>query len=197
MTEREFGSIISSLFSEFGVGGGALVLFGGASAYPHGLEKTHTLQQDQIVLIDGGCTVEGYSSDVTRTTVFGTPTEAMRKVFTVVQKAQSAALATAKPGVPGEVIDWAARKVITDAGFGPNYTYFTHRLGHGIGMEGHEWYYLVPGNKRLVEAGNIFSDEPGVYIPGQFGIRLEDELLITDGGARLMLPQAKSLELIF
>ncbi len=197
MTEREFATIISRQFADYGVGGGALVLFGQASAYPHGIEKQHTLRENDVVLIDGGCSVEGYASDVTRTTVFGKPTDKMLSVFDVVRRAQSAALAAAKPGVAAEAIDAAARTIIVSAGYGPNYSYFTHRLGHGIGMDGHEWYYLVPGNKRSVVAGNMFSNEPGVYIPGEFGIRLEDELLITEGGSKLLLPQAESFEKMF
>lgn len=197
LTEREFGATISKLFSEFGVSGGALVLFGEASAYPHGSEKVHTLREGDIVLIDGGCSVGGYSSDITRTTVFGKPTEKMKDVWRIVRKAQDAGLAAARPGVPAEQIDAAARKVIVDAGYGPDYKYFTHRLGHGIGLEGHEWYYLVRGNTRPELAGETHSNEPGIYIPGEFGIRLEDEMLITDDGAKLLLPQAPSLERIF
>jgi Xaa-Pro dipeptidase len=197
MGEREFAGIISSLFSQFGVEGGALILFGEASAYPHGLVKETKLKQGDIVLIDGGCTVEGYDSDVTRTTVFGTPTDKMGKVFEIVIKAQAEALNTAKPGVPAESVDAAARKVITSNGFGPGYKYFTHRLGHGIGMDGHEWFYLVGGNTRELYKGNMFSNEPGIYIIGEFGIRIEDEMLITDKGARLLLPPPKSLEVMF
>src|SRR5690349_5827785 len=197
MTEREFGSIVSKLFSEYGVGGGALVLFGDASALPHGHTHPNTLKENQIVLIDGGCSVEGYESDVTRTTVFGTPTEKMKTVFNLVRKAQSAALAAAAPGRPAEQIDFAARRVIVGGGYGPDYKYFTHRLGHGIGLEGHEWYYLVPGNKRAVRVGNMFSNEPGIYIPGEFGVRLEDELLITEKGGTLLLPQAESFTKMF
>lgn len=197
MKEREFGSVISRLFRDYGVSGGALVLFGEASAHPHGLEKEHVLHEGDVVLIDGGCSVEGYVSDVTRTTVFGAPSSKMETVWTVVRRAQDAALAAARPGVPAETVDAAARKVIADAGYGPDYRYFTHRLGHGIGMEGHEWYYLVRGNKRPLEPRNIFSNEPGIYIAGEFGIRLEDEMLITEDGARLLLPQAESLAKIF
>jgi len=197
MTEREFGSTISKMFGEYGTGGGALVLFGENSAYPHGTAKEHPLKEGDIVLIDGGCSVEGYASDVTRTTVLGKASEKMNAVWSIVRKAQDAALITAKPGVAAEYIDAAARKVITTSGYGPDYKYFTHRVGHGIGMEGHEWYYLVRGNKMLVQEGNTFSDEPGIYIPGEFGIRLEDELLITADGARLLLPQAQSLTQIF
>ncbi len=197
LTEKEFGATITKLFAEFGVSGGALVLFGEASAYPHGSEKVHTLKEGDIVLIDGGCSVGGYSSDITRTTVFGTPTDKMKEVWRIVRNAQSAGLAAAKPGVPAEQIDAAARKVIVDAGYGPDYKYFTHRLGHGIGLEGHEWYYLVRGNTRPELAGETHSNEPGIYIPGEFGIRLEDEMLITPDGAKLLLPQAPSLEQIF
>jgi Xaa-Pro dipeptidase len=197
MTEREFGEIISKLFSEFEVEGGALVLFGEASAYPHGLVKENKLKQGDIVLIDGGCSVEGYESDITRTTVFGPPTEKMKKVFSIVRKAQEEALKTAKPGIEAQSVDAAARKVIADNGFGPGYKFFTHRLGHGIGMDGHEWNYLVGGNKTLLRQNNIFSNEPGIYIVGEFGIRLEDEMLITESGAKLLLPPQESLEKLF
>jgi Xaa-Pro dipeptidase len=121
----------------------------------------------------------------------------MKKVWQIVRKTQDAAFAAARPGVPAEEIDAAARKVVTDSGFGPGYRYFTHRLGHGIGLEGHEWYYLVRGNKRRLQPGNVFTNEPGIYIPGEFGLRLEDELLVTANGSRPMLPQASSLEDIF
>jgi Xaa-Pro dipeptidase len=197
MKEPEFAAIVSSLFREFGVGGGALVLFGEASAYPHGTVKEHSLQQGDIVLIDGGCSVQGYASDVTRTVCFGSPTPKMTAVFEIVRAAQSAALTAARPGAAGEAIDAAARGVVVAGGYGPDYRYFTHRLGHGIGMEGHEWYYLVRGNTRLEVPGDIHSNEPGIYIPGEFGIRLEDEMLITADGAKLLLPQAPSLATMF
>ena len=197
MKEREFATVISQLYRQFGVGGGALVLFGEASAYPHGSVKDHVLSDGDIVLIDGGCEVEGYSSDVTRTTTFGKPSEKTRTVWEIVRKAQDTAMKTARPGLPSEQVDAAARKVISDAGYGPDYKYFSHRLGHGIGLEGHEWYYLVRGNTRPLETSNTFSDEPGIYIPGEFGIRIEDELLITADGARLMLPAPPSIEKIF
>jgi len=197
MTESEFGKILTQLFAEFGVGGGALVLFGEASAHPHGLVKEVKLKQNDIVLIDGGCSVEGYESDITRTTVFGKATQKMKDVFNIVLKAQLDALAYAKPGVSFESVDAVARKVISDAGYGPGFKYFTHRLGHGIGMDGHEWYYVVGGNKRLMEKGNMMSNEPGIYILGEFGIRIEDEMLITENGAKFLLPLQKSLEVMF
>lgn len=197
MSEGEFGKIISDLFAEFGVGGGALVLFGEASAHPHGLVQEVKLKANDIVLMDGGCSVEGYESDITRTTVFGKPTKKMNDVFDIVLKAQQEALKYAKPGLSFESVDAVARKVIADAGYGPGYKYFTHRLGHGIGMDGHEWYYVVGGNKRLMEKGNMMSNEPGIYILGEFGIRIEDEMLITENGAKLLLPKQQSLEVMF
>jgi Xaa-Pro dipeptidase len=194
MTEAKFGSIITQLFAEFGVEGGALVLFGKASAYPHGLVEENTLKKGDIVLLDGGCSVEGYQSDITRTTVFGKPTSKMKKVWSIVRKAQDEALKIASPAVPAENIDGAARKIIEKGGYGPGHKFFTHRLGHGIGMDGHEWYYLVKGSKRPVITGNMFSNEPGIYIINEFGIRLEDEMLITENGAKLLLPQQESIE---
>jgi Xaa-Pro dipeptidase len=197
MSEKELGTIISGLYGEFGVSGDALVLFGEASAYPHGLTREVLLKAGDNVLIDGGCQVEGYGSDITRTMAFGEPSAKMKSVWEIVRGAQDAALKTAKPGVPAEKVDAAARAYIADHGYGPGYKYFTHRLGHGIGMDGHEWYYLVGGNTRPLAPGNMFSNEPGIYIVGEFGIRTEDEMLITDDGARLLLPQAKSLQEIF
>jgi len=197
MSERDLGAIISALYGEFGVRGDALVLFGEASAYPHGLTREVLLKPGDNVLIDGGCDVEGYGSDITRTMAFGEPSAKMKSVWEIVRGAQDAALKAAKPGVPAEKVDAAARAYIADHGYGPGYKYFTHRLGHGIGMDGHEWYYLVGGNTRPLAPGNMFSNEPGIYIVGEFGIRTEDEMLITDDGARLLLPQAKSLQEIF
>ena len=197
MSEKELGTIISKLYGEFGVSGDALVLFGEASAFPHGLTREVLLKAGDNVLIDGGCEVEGYGSDITRTMAFGEPSTKMKSVWEIVRGAQDAALKTAKPGVPAEKVDAAARAYIADHGYGPGYKYFTHRLGHGIGMDGHEWYYLVGGNTRPLAPGNMFSNEPGIYIVGEFGIRTEDEMLITDDGARLLLPQAKSLQEIF
>ncbi len=197
MSEKELAGMIGALYGEFGVEGDAMVLFGEASAYPHGLKRDVLLKEGDIVLIDDGCKVEGYGSDITRTMVFGEPSAKMQSVFEIVRGAQDAALKAARPGVPAERVDAAARGYIADHGYGPGYKYFTHRLGHGIGMDGHEWFYLVGGNTRPLAPGNMFSNEPGIYIVGEFGIRTEDEMLITDDGARLLLPQAKSLQEIF
>jgi Xaa-Pro dipeptidase len=152
------------------------------------------VHEGTIVLMDGGCMVEGYASDITRTFVLGKASEKMKSVFDIVHRAQSAALAAARPGVECGAIDTAARKVVTDGGYGPDYKYFTHRLGHGMGMDGHEWPYLVRGNKAKLQANMTTSDEPGIYIRGEFGIRLEDDMHVTENGAELFTPQSPSLE---
>ena len=156
------------------------------------------VHEGAIVLVDGGCSVEGYASDITRTFVLGrVPDKAgdkMKKVFEIVHQAQAVALATARPGVQCGAVDAAARKVITDAGYGPDYRYFTHRVGHGMGMDGHEWPYLVRGNPTKLQPHMTFSDEPGIYIRGEFGIRLEDDMHITENGAELFTSPSPSLE---
>jgi Xaa-Pro dipeptidase len=147
--------------------------------------------------MDGGCKVQDYESDISRTVVLGNPnkiSDKMKKVFEIVHRAQSTALATAKPGVQCQAVDAAARKVISDAGYGPDYKYFTHRVGHGIGMDGHEWPYLVRGDTLPLAPNMCFSDEPGIYIRGEFGVRLEDDMHITENGAELFTPQSPSLE---
>jgi Xaa-Pro dipeptidase len=194
ITHTELSGKVAAAHQQLGARGGALVLFAEHSASPHGTVTPQKLREGDTVLVDGGCSIEGYSSDITRTTVFGKPTERQLKVFDIVKRAQAAALKTARPGVACEDVDAAARRVITDAGFGPDYKYFTHRVGHGIGMDGHEWTYLVRGNKTKLEAGMTFSDEPGVYIPGEFGVRCEDIMMITESGAELLTGQAPSLE---
>ncbi len=194
MTHTELSGKVAAAHQQLGARGGALVLFAEHSASPHGTVTPQKLREGDIVLVDGGCSIENYSSDITRTTIFGKPTDRQLKVFDIVKRAQAAALKTAHPGVACEDVDAAARKVVTDAGFGPDYKYFTHRLGHGIGMEGHEWTYLVRGNKTRLEAGMTFSDEPGIYIPGEFGVRCEDIMVITENGAELLTGQAPSLE---
>jgi Xaa-Pro dipeptidase len=156
------------------------------------------VHEGTIVLMDGGCAVEGYQSDITRTFVLGKPSsksgDKMKNVFDIVHRAQSAALAAARPGAECGAVDAAARKVIIDAGYGPDYKYFTHRLGHGMGMDGHEWPYLVRGNSTKLQTNTTTSNEPGIYIRGEFGIRLEDDMHITENGAELFTPQSPSLE---
>ena len=196
MNNREFASLIEAGMARQGFPGGVSVQVGEWSALPHGSARPQPIREGTIVMMDDGCTVEGYQSDITRTVVLGKPTDKMRKVWDIVLKAQSAALAAAKPGAPCEAVDAAARKVIEDAGYGPGYKYFTHRLGHGIGMDGHEWPYLVKGNKTPIQTGMTFSDEPGIYTRGEFGVRHEDDMFITENGAELFTPQPTSIETI-
>ncbi len=194
MTQSDFGRLVSQAHSRLGFQGSAGVQTAEFSALPHGSIQPQIVREGTILLIDGGCSVEGYRSDISRTFVLGAPSEKMKQVFEIELRAQTAAFDAAGPGVSGEAVDAAARQVIEDAGYGPGYTYFTHRVGHGIGMDGHEWPYLVKGNTTPLETGNSFSDEPGIYIPGEFGVRLEDIMVITDDGAELLTPQSPSIE---
>lgn len=194
LTQFELSTTIAAAHRALGAPGGAGVQFGEYTAFPHGSATPQKLKEGEVVMVDGGCRVEGYSSDITRTTVFGKPTDRQKKVWEVEKRAQEAALAAAQPGVECQAVDAAARQVVTDAGFGPGYKYFTHRVGHGIGLEGHEWFYLVKGNRRKLEPGMTFSDEPGIYIQGEFGMRLEDCMYITEEGAKLFTPASPALE---
>ncbi|HEY9518175.1 MAG TPA: Xaa-Pro peptidase family protein [Gemmatimonadales bacterium] len=194
MTQEQFAALVAQAHQRLGFVGGAGVQVGKYSALPHGSTLPQVIREGTILLIDGGCSVEGYASDISRTFVLGKPTGRMKQVFEIEQRAQQAALAAARPGVECQAVDAAARKVIVDAGFGPDYRYFTHRVGHGIGMDGHEWPYLVRGNTLLLKPGMTFSDEPGIYIPGEFGVRLEDDMVITEAGAELFTPTSPSLE---
>jgi Xaa-Pro dipeptidase len=194
MTQTQFADLVAKAHRQLGFDGGAGVQVGEYSALPHGSVQPQVIKEGTILLIDGGCKVEGYSSDLSRTFVLGKATDRMKSVFELEHRAQSAALAAAKPGVECQVVDAAARKVIEDGGFGPDYKYFTHRVGHGMGMDGHEWPYLVRGNTLKLAPGMTFSDEPGIYIPGEFGCRLEDDMVITETSAELFTPQSESLE---
>jgi Xaa-Pro dipeptidase len=194
MTQATVRDLISTAHQRLGFTGGASVQVGEYSALPHGSRTPQTIREGTIIMVDGGCDAEGYKSDLTRTFVLGKPADKMKQVFDIVHRAQTAALAAARPGAECQSVDAAGRKVVVDAGYGPDYTYFSHRLGHGIGMDGHEWPYLVRGNTLKMERGMTFSDEPGIYIPGEFGVRLEDDMHITPSGAELLTPQSPSLE---
>lgn len=194
MTQRDFSALVAAAYAQLGFQGFVSVQVGEYSALPHGSIQPQVIREGAIILIDDGCHVEGYQSDISRTFVLGKPTGKMKQVFDTVYKAQSAALKQAKPAVSAGSVDAAARKVIVDAGYGPAYKYFTHRVGHGLGMDGHEWPYLVKDNPLPLQAHMTFSDEPGIYIPGEFGIRLEDDMHITENGAELLTPQSTSLE---
>jgi Xaa-Pro dipeptidase len=186
MSSNDLNSLISDAHQKMGVRGGGWPQYGPNSAFPHGSSVVRNLHQNDTIVLDGGCSVEGYRSDVTRTIVFGKPSDKQRKVWDIVKKAQSEALKAVRPGVPCEQIDRVARKVVEVAGFGPEYKYFTHRVGHGIGMDGHEYPYLVKGNKLKLQPGMTFSDEPGIYIYGEFGVRLEDCFVVTEDGGRFL-----------
>jgi Xaa-Pro dipeptidase len=198
MTNRQFSQLIDAAYARCGVTGDASCQVGEYSALPHGSLQPQVIREGEIILIDDGCTVEGYQSDISRTFVLGDASspklDKARKVFGIVHQAQSAALAAARPGVQCQAIDTAARNIITAAGYGPDYKHFTHRVGHGIGMDGHEWPYLVRGNTTPLAPGMCFSDEPGIYITGEFGVRLEDDWHVTEDGGKMFTPQSPSLE---
>ena len=197
MTTRDVGVTVADATRTLGgIADGALVTFGKYSAFPHGSVQPQRLRDGDVVLIDAGCTLEGYVSDITRTSVFGTPTQRQRDVWDVEKRAQGAALAAAQVGATCESVDAAARKVITAAGFGPDYRVpgLPHRTGHGIGLDGHEWTNFVRGNTTRIQPGMCFSDEPTIAIYGEFGIRLEDCLYITESGPRMFTPQSPSIE---
>jgi len=178
-----------------GLQGGALVLLGASAALPHGTVRPQKLKEGDVVLIDGGCTVEGYESDVTRTAIFGKPSEKISGVFEIVRRSQDAALDAARAGCLSGTVDDAARAVVTNAGYGPDYKFFTHRLGHGIGLDGHEHPYLVRGSKTVLAPGMTFSNEPGIYIPGEFGLRCEDVMAIAPDGPAQLLTQGFAVSL--
>ncbi|HEY1159734.1 MAG TPA: Xaa-Pro peptidase family protein [Terracidiphilus sp.] len=200
MTTANVYALIAAAYRRVGFEGEASLNIDEFTALPHGSPQQQTLREGSILMLDDGCRVEGYTSDITRTFVLGKATGKMKSVFDLVRRAQSAAILAARPGVPTADVDAAARKIIVDGGYGPGFTYFSHRLGHGIGMDMHEWPYFVKNNMfgwdpnpRLM-AGNVLSDEPGIYIPLEFGLRLEDDLLITESGSELLTPQSPSLE---
>lgn len=192
MREQEVARLIREQHARRGVEGGALVQFGANAALPHGGPSQAALADGMVVLVDGGCTFQGWHSDVTRARWFGAapPPDKFRAIYNLVHDAQTAAIARVRPGVPAQEIDRAARAVIAGAGLGAR---FTHRLGHGIGMDGHEAAYMVEGNTRPLEPGFVFSVEPGVYLPGELGVRLEDDVVCTASGADVLSRRAPRL----
>ena len=197
MSPADVAAIIEGAQRQMGNDPGfALVLFGEASAFPHGTTKPQILKKGDIVLMDCGCNVQGYNSDITRTIVFGAePTKRQLEIWNLEQRSQLAGFAAAKIGSACEEVDAASRKVITDAGFGPGYKLpgLPHRTGHGIGMDGHEWGNMVKGNKLLFEPGMCFSIEPTISIPGEFGVRHEDCVYMTAEGPKWFSPVSKSI----
>lgn len=192
MTEGQMKSVITDAQRAAGlVNVWALVLFGENAAFPHGTGQERSLADGDLVLIDTGGQLHGYCSDITRTWPCGRPSDEAARALDTVLAAQDAAFGVLKPGAACEDADAAARKVITDAGFGEDYAAFTHRLGHGIGLDGHEAPYLVRGNKTVLRPGMTMSNEPGIYRPGAYGVRIEDILVITDDGYRVFGERAQ------
>ena len=199
MSQDELARNIVAAFHQLGADGDVSVQYGKYTAFPHGSATPQHLKEGDVVMIDDGVRVEGYTSDITRTGVFGKPTQRQRDIWELERKAQDAGFAAAQIGVPCEDVDAAARKVITDAGFGPGYKVpgLPHRTGHGIGLDGHEWTYFVKGNRTPIQPGMCFSDEPTIAIYGEFGIRLEDCLHMTEQGPRFFTAQAPSIDQLF
>jgi Xaa-Pro aminopeptidase len=183
------GSVEAEISHDFG--GENVVQFGPSSALPHGASSPRALREGEAVLIDAWDKPEGYYYDITRSTYFGTPTGQYREIWSVVLEAQGAAIEKAAPGVPCSEVDAAARRVIVKAGYGE---YFTHRLGHGLGIDVHEPPYMVAHNPTVLEPGMTFTSEPGIYLPGRFGVRIEDDVLVTEKGAESLSPRVERLE---
>jgi Xaa-Pro dipeptidase len=196
MSNAELAKNISAAFQALGANGGAMAIFGKYTAFPHGSIAPQKLREGDLVLIDDGVSVEGYQSDITRTVIFGKPTDRQKFVWDLERKAQDAAFAAAQVGATCESVDAAARNVITKGGFGPGYKTpgLPHRTGHGIGLDGHEWTNFVKGNKTKIQPGMCFSDEPTIAIYGEFGVRLEDCLYITESGPKMFTKQSPAID---
>lgn len=198
ITATEVRRFIEEAHRALGAAGNAfcIVQFGESTAYPHGLPGECVLAEGDIVLIDTGCLVQGYSSDITRTYMFGEPNDEQRTIWNLEQEAQQAAFDAVRPGVACEDIDAAARAVLERAGLGPDYRLpgLPHRTGHGIGLSIHEPAYLVRGDKTPLQPGMCFSNEPMIVIPKKFGIRLEDHFHVTEDGAEWFTRPAPSIE---
>ena len=190
LTEEEVGEMLAEEFRKAGTRGDGLVQFGASAALPHGAPGERRLKGGDVVLMDCGCRVHGYSSDITRTAVFGTPFDEFRKVYAAVEAAQRAGFEAFRGGAIPEEVDRAARTVIEEAGYG---RFFTHRLGHGLGLDGHEPPYLVRGNRTPLAAGNVCTIEPGIYLPGRFGVRIEDDAAATADGNELLSDRSPGL----
>jgi Xaa-Pro dipeptidase len=186
MTKGQLAKHFADAHAALGAPGSGGPSFGFTTAFPHGTSQVRDLNDGDIVLVDGGCSIQGFRSDVTRTVVYGTISDRQRQVYDIVLKAQQAAHKVIRPGITCGEVDLAARKVIEEAGFGPGYKYFAHRLGHGIGMDGHEYPYLVKDSEVILKPGMTFSNEPGIYIYGEFGVRIEDCFVVTEDGARML-----------
>ena len=197
MTPQDIAALMSAATRKLGGSNEwNLILLGEAAAYPHGSGKPQKVLPGEVVLMDCGCSVQGYQSDVSRSFVFGTPSAEQRKVWDVVARGQQIALEAAKLGTPAGAVDDAVRGYYTSLGYGPDYKLpgLSHRTGHGIGMDGHEPVNLVRGEKTRLAPGMCFSNEPGIYIPGNFGVRLEDCFHMTESGPKWFSTPPKSID---
>jgi Xaa-Pro dipeptidase len=197
MTPTDIDAMITAVHKRMGSAyDGGLILIGEASAYPHGSKKPHVVQRGDVVLLDCTSSVHGYQADISRTYVVGEPSPEQRKLWDQVHHGQQVAIATAKPGAPAGSVDDAVRRVYESWGFGPGYRLpgLPHRTGHGIGMEVHEPVYLVHGETTPLAPGMCFSDEPGLYIPGKFGVRIEDCWHMTENGPKFFTQPPPSID---
>ena len=197
MSPQEISFMMSEKTREFGgTPKFSSVLLNEASAYPHGTRQPQRLKKDGIILMDSGCSVHDYQSDISRTWTFGSPTKKQRRVWNTAKRGQELALETAQIGEPAGNVDDAVRKFYETQGYGPDYKTpgLSHRLGHGIGIDGHEPINFVRGEKTPLAKGMCFSNEPGIYIFGEFGVRLEDCLYLTDDGPRLFTDFSESID---
>lgn len=186
MKKGELARHFSNAHTALGAPGSGGPSFGFTTAFPHGTSQSRDLHDGDVILVDGGCNINGFRSDVSRSIVYGKISDRQRQVYDIVLKAQQEAHKVIRPGITCGEVDRTARKVIEDAGFGPGYKYFAHRLGHGIGMDGHEYPYLVKDSQVVLKPGMTFSNEPGIYIYGEFGIRIEDCFVVTEDGAQML-----------
>ncbi len=197
MTAQDIGALIAKATVRMGAENDfALVLLNEASAYPHGSHQPQTVREGSVVLMDCGCVLEDYQSDISRTFVFGEPTARQRKVWDTVRRGQDMVFGAAKIGTPVSALDAAVRRFYEREGWGPGFTLpgLPHRAGHGVGMDGHESPYLVGSDQTPLAPGMCFSNEPGIYIPGEFGVRLEDCWVMTEAGPQSFTPLARSID---
>lgn len=198
ITTTEVEAFIAAAHRKVGASGSyfCIVLFGVASSFPHGVKQAQTLRDGDVVLIDTGCLVHGYMSDITRSYVYGEPTPRQREIWNLEKAAQAAAFAAAQIGVACRDLDRAARAVIAEAGLGPRYELpgLPHRTGHGCGLDIHEWPYLVDNDSTPLAVGMCFSNEPMICVPGEFGIRHEDHVYMTANGPRWFSQPAHSVD---
>ena len=187
MTPDDINTLINIATAKLGgAGGGNLVLLGEAAAYPHGSGKPQHVREGEVILVDGGCKVHDYGSDISRSFIFGEPTKKQREIWAQVRQGQQIAIEAAQLGVPAGIVDDKVRAWYEKIGYGPGYSLpgLSHRTGHGIGMDGHEPVNLVHGETTPLAVGMCFSNEPGIYVPGSFGIRLEDCFYMTANGPK-------------